>query len=40
MNVEFAWHEAKAVANLQAHDVSFELATTVFPRRRNSLSRG
>ena len=30
MNVEFERHEAKAVANLQAHGVSFELATTVF----------
>ncbi|MDQ6707507.1 MAG: BrnT family toxin [Acidobacteriota bacterium] len=24
------WHDAKAEANLQAHGVSFELATTVF----------
>jgi uncharacterized protein len=30
MEVEFQWHSAKAVANLQAHGVSFELAQTVF----------
>jgi len=28
--VEFEWHDNKAEANLQAHGVSFELATTVF----------
>jgi uncharacterized DUF497 family protein len=30
MKLEFEWHAAKAVANLQAHGVSFELAQTVF----------
>ena len=30
MKLEFEWHDAKAAANLQAHGVSFELATTVF----------
>jgi putative transcriptional regulator len=30
MKLEFEWHEAKAEANLQAHGVSFELATAVF----------
>jgi len=28
--LEFEWHNAKAEANLQAHGVSFELATTLF----------
>lgn len=28
--MKFEWHDAKAKANLQAHDVSFELAKTVF----------
>lgn len=28
--MEFEWHDAKAEANLQAHGVSFDLATTVF----------
>jgi uncharacterized DUF497 family protein len=28
--VQWEWHDAKAEANLQAHGVSFELATTVF----------
>ncbi len=30
MKLEFEWHKTKARANLQAHGVSFELATTVF----------
>ena len=30
MKLEFEWHDAKAAANLQAHGVSFALATTVF----------
>ena len=30
MGMEFEWHDAKAAANLKAHDVSFELAKTVF----------
>lgn len=30
MKLKFEWHDAKAQANLQAHGVSFELATTVF----------
>jgi len=30
MVLEFAWHDAKAEANLQAHGVSFDLAKTVF----------
>jgi uncharacterized DUF497 family protein len=30
MKLEFEWHDAKAEANLRAHDVSFELAKTVF----------
>ena len=30
MSLEFEWHDAKAEANLQAHGVSFDLATTVF----------
>jgi uncharacterized DUF497 family protein len=30
MKLEFEWHDAKAEANLQAHGVSFDLATTVF----------
>jgi uncharacterized protein len=33
MKLEFEWHDAKAEANLQAHGVSFELATTVFKDR-------
>jgi len=28
--LEFEWHDAKAEANLQAHGVSFEFATTMF----------
>jgi len=28
--LEFEWNDAKAEANLQAHGVSFELATTLF----------
>jgi len=28
--LEFEWHDAKADANLEAHRVSFDLATTVF----------
>jgi uncharacterized protein len=28
--LRFQWHDAKAVANLKAHGVSFELATSVF----------
>ena len=28
--MEFDWHDAKAAANLKAHDVTFELAKTVF----------
>jgi len=30
MSLEFEWHDAKAEANLEAHGVSFDLATTVF----------
>jgi uncharacterized DUF497 family protein len=30
MGLEFEWHDAKADANLRAHGVGFELATTVF----------
>ena len=30
MKLEFEWHAAKAEANLEAHGVSFDLATTVF----------
>ena len=30
MVLEFAWRDAKAEANLQAHGVSFDLAKTVF----------
>jgi uncharacterized DUF497 family protein len=30
MKLEFEWHAAKAEANIRAHGVSFELATTVF----------
>lgn len=30
MNQEFDWDEAKAIANLQKHKVSFEEAKTVF----------
>ena len=30
MKLEFEWHKAKAKANFRRHDVSFELATTVF----------
>ena len=30
MKLEFDWHDAKAAANLGAHGVSFEFATTVF----------
>ncbi len=30
IKLEFEWHDAKAEANLQAHGVSFGLATTVF----------
>jgi uncharacterized DUF497 family protein len=28
--LRFEWHDAKAVTNLQAHGVSFELAKTIF----------
>jgi uncharacterized protein len=28
--LRFEWHDAKALANLQTHGVSFELAKTVF----------
>lgn len=30
MGLEFEWHGTKAEANLRAHDISFELAKTVF----------
>ena len=30
MKLKFEWHDAKAEANLEAHGVSFDLATTVF----------
>jgi len=30
MKLEFEWHAAKAEASLEAHGVSFDLATTVF----------
>ncbi len=30
MKLKFEWHTAKAEANLEAHGVSFDLATTVF----------
>ena len=30
MKLNFEWHAAKAEANLEAHGVSFDLATTVF----------
>ena len=30
MKLEFEWHAAKAEANVEAHGVSFDLATTVF----------
>jgi uncharacterized DUF497 family protein len=30
MKLEFEWDQAKSQANLQAHGVSFDLATTVF----------
>jgi uncharacterized protein len=30
MKLEFEWHPTKAEANLEAHGVSFDLATTVF----------
>ena len=30
MKLEFEWHTTKAEANLEAHGVSFDLATTVF----------
>ena len=30
MKLEFEWDAAKAEANLEAHGVSFDLATTVF----------
>jgi uncharacterized protein len=30
MKLKFEWHPAKAEANLQAHGVTFDLATTVF----------
>lgn len=30
MKLVFEWHPAKAKANLKAHGVSFDLATTVF----------
>ena len=33
MSLEFEWHDAKAEANLEAHGVSFDLATTVFRDR-------